>query len=204
MYAKLEMKLEKKFLEQRRAEQDAEDVDHLSVDTQSEVETANGKLNTNLNLKKSDTTVDLLDGDTDGRRSSETSSPHSSQKEFIPHTAQADATTAFQSLFFWIPFLTVMREGLESVLLVGGVSFSQPPTSIPLGAGLGLLTGCFIGFMLHKASGHLSMRWFFVIGSYILFLMAAGYVIEFLHYTNTHKIVNSVEVLVVLKTITGV
>lgn len=78
------------------------------------------------------------------------------------------------NVFFWIPFLTVMREGLESVLLIGGVSIDSPPSSIPLAAISGALIGCAIGYLLHRASGKLSLRFFFVIGSYILFLMAAG------------------------------
>ena len=77
-------------------------------------------------------------------------------------------------LFFWIPFVTVLREGLESVLLVGGVSFAESPSSIPISAITGLLVGCFVGYLIHKASNKLSLKWFFILGSYLLFLMAAG------------------------------
>ncbi|KAJ3334541.1 high-affinity iron permease, partial [Kappamyces sp. JEL0680] len=43
-------------------------------------------------------------------------------------------TAPSKMLFFWIPFVTVLREGMEIVLLIGGVSFGEPPSSIPLAA----------------------------------------------------------------------
>ncbi|KAI8913190.1 iron permease FTR1/Fip1/EfeU [Gorgonomyces haynaldii] len=81
---------------------------------------------------------------------------------------------ANKTLFFLIPFVTVLREGLESVLLFAGVGFNEPPSSIPIAAIVGILTGAIIGFILHKLSGRVSLRWFFVIAAYILFLMAGG------------------------------
>ncbi|KAI8909804.1 iron permease FTR1/Fip1/EfeU [Gorgonomyces haynaldii] len=78
------------------------------------------------------------------------------------------------SIFFWVPFVTVMREGMETVLMIGGVSFGEPATSIPLAAVSAILLGCLIGYLLHRFSGNLSLRWFYVIASYVLFLMAAG------------------------------
>ncbi|KAJ3362718.1 high-affinity iron permease [Kappamyces sp. JEL0680] len=83
-------------------------------------------------------------------------------------------TAPSKMLFFWIPFVTVLREGLEAVLLIGGVSFGEPPSSIPLAAVTGVLVGCLIGYLIHRGAGRLSLRWFFVIGAYILFLMGSG------------------------------
>ncbi|RAL61749.1 hypothetical protein DID88_002815 [Monilinia fructigena] len=42
---------------------------------------------------------------------------------------------------FVLPFITVLREGLEAVVFVAGVSFSTPPTSIPLPVIIGLIAG---------------------------------------------------------------
>lgn len=76
--------------------------------------------------------------------------------------------------FFWVPFLTVIREGVETVLLIAGVSFGEAPSSIPLAAVAGIGLGSLVGIAIHRASGQLSLRWFFGAASYLLLLMAAG------------------------------
>lgn len=49
-------------------------------------------------------------------------------------------------ILFTLPLITVLREGLEAVVFVGGVSLGQSAKSIPLaaivGLGCGLLVGC--------------------------------------------------------------
>lgn len=77
-------------------------------------------------------------------------------------------------VFFWVPFLTVLREGFETILLIGGVSFSEAPSSIPLAAIAGVLVGALVSFLIHRASGKLSLRWFFGLSCYVLLLLAAG------------------------------
>ena len=83
-------------------------------------------------------------------------------------------TSLNMQLFFWVPFLTVIREGMETVLMIGGVSFAEPASSIPLAAACGLLAGGLIGYIIHRAAGKLSLKWFFNVASFILFLLAAG------------------------------
>lgn len=51
---------------------------------------------------------------------------------------------------FFLPFITVLREGLEAVVFIGGVSLGLPATSIPLPAIIGIFTGCFVGFLIYK------------------------------------------------------
>jgi high-affinity iron transporter len=86
-----------------------------------------------------------------------------------------------KTVFFLIPFVSVLRDGLESVLLFAGVGISEPLSSIPLAAIAGLLLGVFLGFFLHRMSGKVSLRWFFVISAYILLLMAAGFLSKGVH-----------------------
>lgn len=51
---------------------------------------------------------------------------------------------------FVLPFITVLREGLEAVVFITGVSFSAPATSVPLAVLVGLIAGTAIGFFLYK------------------------------------------------------
>lgn len=51
---------------------------------------------------------------------------------------------------FILPFVTVLREGLEAVVFIGGVSLGLPATSFPLAVICGLGAGGFVGFLLYK------------------------------------------------------
>lgn len=51
---------------------------------------------------------------------------------------------------FTLPFVTVVREGLEAVVFIGGISVSLPATAFPLPVVTGLLCGCLIGFFIYK------------------------------------------------------
>ncbi|EGF81567.1 hypothetical protein BATDEDRAFT_19300 [Batrachochytrium dendrobatidis JAM81] len=75
---------------------------------------------------------------------------------------------------FWLPFITMLREGLEAVVFVGGVSLSETPTSIPIAAIVGILLGIFIGFLLHTGGSQLTLHYFFVISACFLLLIANG------------------------------
>jgi len=51
---------------------------------------------------------------------------------------------------FILPFVTVLREGLEAVVFIGGVGLAFPATSFPLAVVCGLAAGCLVGFLLYK------------------------------------------------------
>ena len=59
-----------------------------------------------------------------------------------------------------LPLITVLREGVEAVVFVGGVSLGQPATSIPLAAIVGIICGIIIGYLIYsfasRASKYLS------------------------------------------------
>jgi len=50
---------------------------------------------------------------------------------------------------FLIPFITVLREGLESVVFVGGVGVNEPPTSFPIAGLTGIGLGCLVGYLVY-------------------------------------------------------
>lgn len=51
---------------------------------------------------------------------------------------------------FMLPFITVLREGLEAVVFVAGVTFSAPATAVPLPVVCGLAAGALIGYGIYK------------------------------------------------------
>lgn len=51
---------------------------------------------------------------------------------------------------FFLPFITVLREGIEAIVFLAGVTFSASATSIPLAVVVGLIVGIFVGFLLYK------------------------------------------------------
>jgi high-affinity iron transporter len=48
-------------------------------------------------------------------------------------------------ILFGLPFITVLREGLEGVVFLGGIGLSEPPPAIAGGAFVGLIIGSIIG-----------------------------------------------------------
>ena len=51
---------------------------------------------------------------------------------------------------FMLPFITVLREGLEAVIFVGGVSVGSPASAFPLAVVSGFACGCLIGYFMYK------------------------------------------------------
>lgn len=53
-------------------------------------------------------------------------------------------------VMFFLPFITVLREGLEAVVYVGGVGLNLPATSFPLPVVCGLAAGMLVGYLIYK------------------------------------------------------
>lgn len=51
---------------------------------------------------------------------------------------------------FILPFITIMREGLEAVIFIAGVSLGMKASSIPLAVVCGLAAGTLIGYFVYK------------------------------------------------------
>lgn len=51
---------------------------------------------------------------------------------------------------FALPFVTVLREGVEAVVFIAGVTFSAPASAVPLAVVVGLAAGALVGFGLYK------------------------------------------------------
>ncbi|KAG8624609.1 hypothetical protein KVT40_007676 [Elsinoe batatas] len=75
---------------------------------------------------------------------------------------------------FLLPFITVLREGLEAVVFIGGVGLGLPATAFPLAVICGLGAGALVGFILYKAGNRASLQIFLIISTCFLYLVAAG------------------------------
>lgn len=51
---------------------------------------------------------------------------------------------------FFLPFITILREGIEAIVFIAGVSFSAAPKAIPLPVVVGLLVGGAVGYLIYK------------------------------------------------------
>ncbi|KAJ2932236.1 hypothetical protein H1R20_g4844, partial [Candolleomyces eurysporus] len=84
-----------------------------------------------------------------------------------------DVKTGQWALFI-LPFITVLREGLEAVVFVGGVSLGQPAKSIPIAAIVGIICGLVIGFLIYGFASRAALTIFLVIMTNLLLLIGAG------------------------------
>ena len=78
---------------------------------------------------------------------------------------------------FLLPFITVLREGLEAVVFVAGAGITTQGSSArayPLPVFVGLICGILAGFLLYYGVSYASMQIFLVISTCILYLIAAG------------------------------
>ncbi|CAN8103464.1 unnamed protein product [Discula destructiva] len=75
---------------------------------------------------------------------------------------------------FVLPFITVLREGIEAIIFVAGVSFTAPASAFPLPALTGLAVGSIVGFILYKTGSTAHMQVFLVVSTCLLYLVAAG------------------------------
>ncbi|KAG0253105.1 hypothetical protein BG011_006543 [Mortierella polycephala] len=73
-----------------------------------------------------------------------------------------------------LPMVTVLREGLEAMIFVGGVTFETEPKSIPLAAISGLLAGILVGYIIYKGGSRVALHRFFIASTCFLLLIAAG------------------------------
>lgn len=77
---------------------------------------------------------------------------------------------------FILPLITVLREGLEAVVFIGGVTFTEDPQAIPFAVLAGVGLGILIGFMLYRGGNKMRLQPFFVGSTCLLLLVAAGLV----------------------------
>ncbi|KAI9190490.1 high-affinity iron permease [Blastocladiella emersonii ATCC 22665] len=75
---------------------------------------------------------------------------------------------------FLLSFTVVLREGLETLVLLGGTSSSASAKSIILPAITGIITGCLIGWLVYKGGHTVALKAFVHVSLVLLLFIAAG------------------------------
>ncbi|CAJ2511679.1 Uu.00g073040.m01.CDS01 [Anthostomella pinea] len=75
---------------------------------------------------------------------------------------------------FILPFITVLREGIEAIVFIAGVSFSAPATAVPLAVVVGLIVGSLAGYALYRGGTTAKLQYFLIVSTCLLYLVAAG------------------------------
>ncbi|KAK9464752.1 iron permease FTR1/Fip1/EfeU [Lipomyces arxii] len=73
-----------------------------------------------------------------------------------------------------LPFITVLREGIEAIVFTGGVSLSSPARAFPLPVICGILCGVLIGYFIYKGGNYMKIQVFLIVSTCFLYLVAAG------------------------------
>lgn len=96
------------------------------------------------------------------------------------------------TVLFTIPFVTTLREGLEAVVFLGGVSLGLEASSIPLAAIVGLFCGFLCGFIVFRAGGYGKIKIFLLFSTCLLLLIAAGLFSRSIYYLQFYGYVKKV------------
>ncbi|KIW69549.1 hypothetical protein PV04_05421 [Phialophora macrospora] len=75
---------------------------------------------------------------------------------------------------FLLPFITTLREGLEAVVFVGGVSLGLPATAFPIPVITGILAGLLVGYLIYRGGNYMTIQYFLIASTCVLYLIAAG------------------------------
>lgn len=79
-----------------------------------------------------------------------------------------------RNVMFILPFITTLREGVEAVVFVGGVSLSLPATAFPLPVVCGILAALAVAFIMYRGGNAMSIQVFLIFCTSVLYLIAAG------------------------------
>ncbi|ANB12411.1 high-affinity iron permease FTR1 [Sugiyamaella lignohabitans] len=85
-----------------------------------------------------------------------------------------------------LPFVTTLREGVEAIVFIGGVSLGTPATAFPLAVICGLICGCGIGYIIYRGGNIMSIQYFLIASTCFLYLIAAGLFSKAVWYLQFH------------------
>ncbi|MFX1514301.1 MAG: FTR1 family protein [Promethearchaeota archaeon] len=82
---------------------------------------------------------------------------------------------------FSLAFIAVMREGIETVLFIAGITTNEPWSAVLFSGSIGIIIAIILGIGLFKGSIKLDLSRFFNITSVLLILFAAGLFAQGIH-----------------------
>lgn len=90
------------------------------------------------------------------------------------HRRRIRARAARGWILFGLPFITVLREGLEGVVFLGGIGVTDKPKAIFFGALAGFAIGGALAYTLFSKSEGMTLQRFTTVSTLILFIVGAG------------------------------
>jgi len=106
----------------------------------------------------------------------------------LKHGVETEIHESQRSGLFLLVFISILREGIETVLFLGAASFVSSENNI-LGALLGIAAAILLGYLMFVGSMKIDLKKFFNISSILLILFAAGLVAHGMHELAEAKIV---------------
>ncbi|KAF9366050.1 hypothetical protein BGX34_006590 [Mortierella sp. NVP85] len=97
-------------------------------------------------------------------------------KAMDDENAKGLGNTSRKYALFLLPLITVLREGVEALVFIGGVTFTEEPRAIPLAVLAGLGLGWLVGFAIYRGGNKMRLHPFFVGSTCLLLMIAAGLV----------------------------
>ena len=80
-----------------------------------------------------------------------------------------------------LAFTVVVREGLETIVFLGGIGFNDAWSSLPIAAVAGVIAGLTIGYILYRTGNRVAIKSFLLATTLILLVMAAGMFTKAVH-----------------------
>lgn len=95
-------------------------------------------------------------------------------KQELHAKMQAAMSTGSILAIALIAFITVGREGLETVVFMIAIAFHTSPVLLAVGALIGILAGLVLSYLIYVAGKRINMKRFFDVMGTLLMLFAAG------------------------------
>lgn len=73
-----------------------------------------------------------------------------------------------------LPLVTTLREGVELIVFIGGVSLGTPATAFPIPIITGIFCGCLVGYVIYRGGNIMSIQIFLIVSTCFLYLISAG------------------------------
>ncbi len=109
----------------------------------------------------------------------------------LEHKVNKELVDAHKSGLFLLVFISVLREGVETVIFLGAASFVSSSNNMT-GALAGIVGAVMLGYALFVGSMKMNIKKFFNITGILLILFAAGLVAHGIHELEEAKIIPTV------------
>lgn len=115
---------------------------------------------------------------------------HRNMKRDIEYSVENTLSKSKAIGLFWLIMLSILREGVETVVFLSSASLVTSAESNLLGAFLGLTLALFVGYFIFFASKKLDLKLVFDITNTLLILFAAGLIAQGLHELQELGLIN--------------